>query len=249
MDPINDQLMDILPIENKGATMDPFFFGPGLETQEAFPEVINYNATTFGWEASINAAWGKQRSASFNKSGVGTVIHTFSPKDGYPVQVLGVIGEFTTNDNERQGNIRVDIETTFFDGSTMTHYWEGQFKALDTRLSETRLVLGYYFSVPVLNSKLTAAAPTVMQRYVPIVTTLADSVNDPEWATANGVDEIKVTITTSTATLMNSFELVTPGSDLWDIWIESLLTSNIEEIVEDYSTNRAPRNNIFGFKL
>lgn len=237
-----NSILDIMPIENEGEIMEPSQTTAGLEEQEQFPEVINYNPVLFGWELVAQRGIHKINSSTFNKSGSGSATQDFPAKADFPVLTPAIAIEFTTDSDEIQGNVRVEITRTYWDASTEMHYWEGQFKGLNWETKgrmDERLILVHHFSRALKNSKLDAgAAVTTLQRYVPIGHLLADETSDPDCGCFNPIQSVSVNIISSVASLKHSVELITPNSKLWNVYVESLLGHNLNLTLERYSVNQ-----------
>lgn len=237
-----DSILDIMPIDNEDEVMEPTSTTKGLEEQEQFPEILNYNPVMYGWELMALRAQYRRNASTFNKVGAGTVTHTFDAKPSYPVLAPAVAIEFTTDTDEIQGNIRVEVKRTFWDASTTTHYWEGQFKGLNMAQkgnSEERLIMIHNFSQALQNSKLEAVAvPTQLQRYIPIPHVLADSASSASAGSSNPVQSIEVKVESSVATLKHSIELITPNSKLWNVYMQSFLAHNLNLTLDRYSVNQ-----------
>lgn len=246
-----DSILDIMPIDNEDEIMEPTNTTKGLEEQEQFPEVANYNPVTYGWELMALRAVHRLRSSTFNKVGSGSATHTFAAKADYPVLVPAVAIEFTTDTDEIQGNVRVEFKRTYWDATEEIHYWEGQFKGLNTAQKgdkEERLIMIHNFTRALQNSKLDAAAvPTKLQRYIPTPHLLADEATDPSCECFDPVQSIEVKIESSVATLKHSVEIITPNSKLWNVYTQSMLAHNLEMSLERYSVNQES-SELMGYK-
>lgn len=236
-----DSILDIMPIENEGESMEAFQVTAQLEEQEQFPEILTYNPVMYGWELVALRAIHKNRMATFNKDGAGSATQTFTALAGFAVMTPAIAVEFTTDSDEIQGNVRVEVKRTFWDATTVTDYWEGQFKGLTMAQKgekDERLIMFNHFSRPLFNSRLVIGQdPTQLQRYVPMTHVLADA-GDVGYAAFNPISKIDVTIVSSVATLKHSVEMISPGSKLWNVYVESMLAHKLSMLNDKYSTNQ-----------
>lgn len=249
-----DSILDIMPIENEGEQMDAFQTTSALEEQEQFPEILSYNPVLYGWELVALRAIHKNRMSTFNKDGAGSATQSFPAKAGFPILIPAVAVEFTTDSDEIQGNIRVDVTRTSWVGGfgSVTDYWEGQFKGLTMTQKgekEERIILFNHFSRPLFNAKLDGlpTLPTQLQRYVPITHVLANEATDAAVAAGfNPIQNIEVAIISSVATLKHSVEVICPGGKLWNVYVEAMLAHKLSLLEERYSVKQDQKSLILG---